>query len=158
MRGLVEQIKETVGAEKESEMMDKFTKGVFTLRDMYEQFQNVMKLGPLSKVMGMIPGIPPGLLGGGAGGDADGGNRLKRFMFGSDAPQDEAGVLTVTLVVVGTEPHAPPDPYVRAPRPPGAPIADPPTDDEVQDGLDDITLHYITLHCIALHYITPRGT
>ena len=83
MRGLVEQIKETVGAEKESEMMDKFTKGVFTLRDMYEQFQNVMKLGPLSKVMGMIPGIPPGLLGGGAGGDADGGNRLKRFMFGS---------------------------------------------------------------------------
>lgn len=89
MRGLVEQIKETVGAEKESEMMDKFTKGVFTLRDMYEQFQNVMKLGPLSKVMGMIPGIPPGLLGGGAGGDADGGNRLKRFMYMMDSMTDD---------------------------------------------------------------------
>ena len=34
MRGLVEQIKDTVGKEKEEEMMDKFTKGVFTLRDM----------------------------------------------------------------------------------------------------------------------------
>ena len=30
--------------------------GVFTLRDMYEQFQNVMKMGPLGKVMSMIPG------------------------------------------------------------------------------------------------------
>ena len=57
MRGLVEQIKETVGDDKEKEMMEKFNKGVFTLRDMYEQFQNVMKLGPLSKVMGMIPAM-----------------------------------------------------------------------------------------------------
>ena len=39
-------------------MMEKFSKGEFTLRDMYEQFENVMKLGPLSKVMAMIPGIP----------------------------------------------------------------------------------------------------
>ena len=33
------------------------SKGVFTLRDLYEQFQNVMKMGPLGKVMSMIPGI-----------------------------------------------------------------------------------------------------
>eukprot|EP00960_Hanusia_phi_P011951 347985-Hanusia_phi.AAC.4 len=31
--------------------------GVFTLRDMYEQFQNVMKMGPIGKVMSMIPGM-----------------------------------------------------------------------------------------------------
>jgi signal recognition particle subunit SRP54 len=37
---------------------EKLTKGSFTLRDMYEELQNVMKLGPLDKVMGMIPGIP----------------------------------------------------------------------------------------------------
>src|SRR4051812_9924738 len=30
--------------------------GVFTLRDMYEQFQNILKMGPLNKVMEMIPG------------------------------------------------------------------------------------------------------
>lgn len=64
MRGLVETIKETVGDDTKPEMLDKMSKGIFTLRDMYEQFTNVMKLGPLHKVMGMIPGIPQGLLSG----------------------------------------------------------------------------------------------
>ncbi|KNC85912.1 signal peptide binding domain-containing protein [Sphaeroforma arctica JP610] len=31
--------------------------GQFTLRDMYEQYQNIMKMGPMSKIMGMIPGM-----------------------------------------------------------------------------------------------------
>ena len=54
----MKQIKDTIGDDKNDEMMEKFSKGEFTLRDMYEQFENVMKLGPLSKVMAMIPGIP----------------------------------------------------------------------------------------------------
>ena len=58
MSTLVKQIKDTIGDDKNDEMMEKFSKGEFTLRDMYEQFENVMKLGPLSKVMAMIPGIP----------------------------------------------------------------------------------------------------
>jgi len=45
---------------------------------MYEQFENVMKLGPLNKVMAMIPGIPQ-FMGSGGGGDG-GADRLKRFM------------------------------------------------------------------------------
>ena len=36
--------------DKQPELVEKFTKGSFTLRDMYEQFTNVMKLGPLGKV------------------------------------------------------------------------------------------------------------
>ena len=58
MRGLVEEMKNVVDIEKQPEMMDRFGKGLFTLRDMYEQFTSVMKLGPLNKVMGMIPGMP----------------------------------------------------------------------------------------------------
>ena len=51
---------------------------------MYEQFENVMKLGPLSKVMAMIPGIPQ------MGGEGDeGGNRLKRFMYMMDSMTDD---------------------------------------------------------------------
>jgi signal recognition particle GTPase len=41
--------------------------------------QSVLKLGPLNKVMGMIPGIPPWMsqsIGGG-----DGGDRIKGFPF-----------------------------------------------------------------------------
>ena len=39
------------------ELMGKLEKGKFTLRDMYDQFQNVSKLGPLSQIMNMIPGL-----------------------------------------------------------------------------------------------------
>ena len=35
----------------EDKMMDDIKKGRFTLRNMYEQFQNIMKLGPISQAM-----------------------------------------------------------------------------------------------------------
>ena len=35
----------------EDKMMDDIKKGRFTLRNMYEQFQNIMKLGPISQVI-----------------------------------------------------------------------------------------------------------
>ena len=67
-------------------MIDKFNKGIFTLRDMYEQFQMVMKLGPLNKVMGMIPGMPPWMA---QSGGPDGGNdRIKIFMYIMDSMTD----------------------------------------------------------------------
>ncbi|XP_075251181.1 signal recognition particle subunit SRP54-like [Convolutriloba macropyga] len=39
------------------ELMQKLHKGQFTLRDMYEQFQNIMKMGPFGQIMNMIPGF-----------------------------------------------------------------------------------------------------
>lgn len=85
MRGLVDQIKETMDSKKQPEMMDRMSKGIFTLRDMYEQFQNVMKLGPLSKVMGMIPSMS-GLMSGSMGDDST--LRLKKFMYMMDSMTD----------------------------------------------------------------------
>ena len=46
----------------QEEMAKKLAKGIFSFRDLYMQFQNIMKLGPLSQVMGMIPGIPQGMM------------------------------------------------------------------------------------------------
>ena len=37
--------------------MNKIKHGEFTIRDMYEQFQNIMKMGPFGQIMGMIPGF-----------------------------------------------------------------------------------------------------
>jgi signal recognition particle subunit SRP54 len=45
-----------------------------------------MKLGPLNKVMGMIPGIPQFMMQ--KGQEEEGGNRLKRFMFMMDSMTD----------------------------------------------------------------------
>ena len=89
MRGLVAQIKDTVGDDKNPELMGKFAKGIFTLRDMYEQFDNIMKLGPLKKVMAMIPGVPQMLDECGSCDDEQGSNRLKRFMYIMDSMTDE---------------------------------------------------------------------
>ena len=36
---------------------DRLSKGQFTLRDMYKQVSSSLKMGPMSKVMGMIPGM-----------------------------------------------------------------------------------------------------
>jgi signal recognition particle subunit SRP54 len=38
-------------------MLERMTKGQFTLRDFYQQLQQTLKLGPLNKMMGM-PGMP----------------------------------------------------------------------------------------------------
>jgi len=86
MRGLVDVLKDNMNEGKQGEMMDRMSKGHFTLRDMYEQFQQVMKLGPLSKVMGMIPGLPAGLMEGGAGDEST--KRLKKFLYMMDSMTD----------------------------------------------------------------------
>lgn len=40
-----------------SELYKRFQDGVFTMRDMYEHLQNVMKIGPVGKIMEMLPGM-----------------------------------------------------------------------------------------------------
>jgi len=37
--------------EDNEELIDKLKHGVFSLRDMYEQFQNIMKMGPFGQIM-----------------------------------------------------------------------------------------------------------
>jgi signal recognition particle subunit SRP54 len=46
----VDKIDEVVPMDQQSELMQKLTKGNFTLRIMYEQFQNIQNMQPLSQV------------------------------------------------------------------------------------------------------------
>ncbi len=46
----VDKIDEVVPMDQQSELMQKLTKGNFTLCIMYEQFQNIQNMGPLSQV------------------------------------------------------------------------------------------------------------
>ncbi|KAM0674490.1 Signal recognition particle [Gurleya vavrai] len=41
----------------EKKMMEKISKGKFTLKDFYDQFQQLMSLGPINKIMEMMPGM-----------------------------------------------------------------------------------------------------
>ena len=56
MEGLKSRFEE-LNIDNNEELMNKLKHGEFTLRDMYEQFQNVMKMGPVGKIMSMIPGV-----------------------------------------------------------------------------------------------------
>ena len=57
LEGLITTVGELGLDKNNTQLMKKIQHGEFTLRDMYEQFTNVMKMGPFSQIMGMIPGF-----------------------------------------------------------------------------------------------------
>ncbi|CAK9304768.1 unnamed protein product [Gordionus sp. m RMFG-2023] len=56
IEGLVEKVHE-LKLDDNDELIGKLKQGQFTIRDMYDQFQNIMKMGPFSQIMTMIPGF-----------------------------------------------------------------------------------------------------
>ncbi|KAK1443484.1 signal recognition particle [Babesia gibsoni] len=87
INGLINTIKEVVDEENQKELAERISAGKFTIRDMYDQFQSLLKMGSFSKVMSMFPGIAPGLISG--GNEQDGVNRIKRFLYIMDSMNDE---------------------------------------------------------------------
>ncbi len=57
IEALLEKAKEAVTEEEAKDISEKFLKGEFTLLDLYEQMQAIKKMGPIAKVMEMIPGF-----------------------------------------------------------------------------------------------------
>ncbi|KAJ3254037.1 Signal recognition particle [Boothiomyces macroporosus] len=75
LRGLMETLQDTK-IDKEG-LMKNIAAGKFTFRDMKGQFEMISGMGPMSKIMGMIPGMPAGLAN--AALDEHGGNKLKHY-------------------------------------------------------------------------------
>ena len=85
--GLVDTIKGAVNIEEQKEMMQRMQQGRFSMRDFYGQLQSVLKMGPLGKVMSMMPGmggqtLPDGM-------EQLGVQRLKRFIVIMDSLTSE---------------------------------------------------------------------
>lgn len=83
VRGLMEAMKGVSDEKSQEEFMEKMSRGEFTLRDMYRQFEKVMSMGPLNKIMGMMPGMPEYLIP--KGGDQEATGRLRKFMVMMDS-------------------------------------------------------------------------
>lgn len=47
----MDKIHEVVPMDQQPELLQKLSEGNFTLRIMYEQFQNLLKMGPISQVL-----------------------------------------------------------------------------------------------------------
>jgi len=54
---LLEKAKEAITEEEAQDLGKKFLKGEFSLLDLYEQMQSMKKMGPISKIVEMIPGF-----------------------------------------------------------------------------------------------------
>lgn len=81
MAGLLETVQD-LQLDKKTTLLQSLEQGTFTLRNMKEQFQTITSMGPLSKVMGMMPGIPQEML---AMGDKEGSQRIKLLMCVMDS-------------------------------------------------------------------------
>ncbi|RXG56481.1 Signal recognition particle 54 kDa protein [Armadillidium vulgare] len=86
IEGLIEKVNDLKLEDNEA-LIEKLKHGHFTLRDMYEQFQNVRKMGPVSQIMGMLPGFSSDFLS--KGGEQESMARLKRLMTLMDSMTDE---------------------------------------------------------------------
>ncbi|KAI1002359.1 Signal recognition particle [Podosphaera aphanis] len=80
MQGLVEHVQSLKLDQKDT--MKHIAEGVFTMRDLRDQLSNIMKMGPLSKMAGMIPGMSNMMQG---MDDEEGSMKLKRMIFICDS-------------------------------------------------------------------------
>ncbi|KAH3845083.1 signal recognition particle 54 kDa protein [Dreissena polymorpha] len=86
IEGLIDKVNE-LKLDDNEELMKKIKQGHFTLRDMYEQFQNIMKMGPFGQIMNMIPGFSSDFLT--KGGEQESMARLKKLMTIMDSMNDD---------------------------------------------------------------------
>jgi signal recognition particle subunit SRP54 len=57
LKSLLEKVREAVPEEKAEDLSKKFLEGKFTLKDLYDQMIAMKKMGPLSKIVDLIPGF-----------------------------------------------------------------------------------------------------
>jgi len=57
LEALLEKVNDAISADEAKDLGKKFLKGEFNLIDLYEQMQAMKKMGPLTKVMELIPGM-----------------------------------------------------------------------------------------------------
>ena len=80
MQGLVDMVQSLKLDQKDT--MKHIAEGVFTVRDLRDQIGNIMKMGPLSKMAGMIPGLSSMM---GGMDDEEGSMKLKRMIYICDS-------------------------------------------------------------------------
>ncbi len=57
LEALLEKAKEAISEERAEDLGKKFLKGEFNFLDLYEQLQAMSKMGPITKILDMIPGM-----------------------------------------------------------------------------------------------------
>ncbi|TXG69392.1 hypothetical protein EZV62_004327 [Acer yangbiense] len=83
--GFMDKIHEVVPMDQQPKLLQKLSEGNFTLRIMYELYQNLLKMGPIGQVFSMLPGYSAELMPKGHESQA----KLKRFTTIMDSMTNE---------------------------------------------------------------------
>ncbi|KAL1209195.1 Signal recognition particle subunit SRP54 3 [Cardamine amara subsp. amara] len=85
--GFVDKLQEVVPKDQQPELLEKLSQGNFTLRIMYDQFQNILNMGPLKEVFSMLPGISAEMMP--KGHEKESQAKIKRYMTMMDSMTNE---------------------------------------------------------------------
>ncbi|CAH2036192.1 unnamed protein product [Thlaspi arvense] len=85
--GFVDKLQEVVPKDQQPELLEKLSQGNFTLRIMYDQFQNILNMGPLKEVFQMLPGFSSEIMP--KGHEKESQAKLKRYMTMMDSMTNE---------------------------------------------------------------------
>ncbi|CAN8288488.1 unnamed protein product [Cochlearia groenlandica] len=85
--GFVDKLQEVVPKDQQPELLEKLSQGNFTLRIMYDQFQNILNMGPLGEVFSMLPGISSEMMP--KGHEKESQAKIKRYMTMMDSMTNE---------------------------------------------------------------------
>ncbi|CAK7338087.1 unnamed protein product [Dovyalis caffra] len=87
LSGFMDKIHDLVPMDQQSELLPKISEGKFTLRIMYEQYQNALKIGPIGQALSMLPGFSTEFMP--TGHEKEGKAKIKHFMIMMDSMTDE---------------------------------------------------------------------
>jgi len=87
IKGILEMVKNTDLEAQAPALVERLQKGEFNLRDMRDQFANVLKMGPLDKMMQMLPGFAGDMMPKGREKESEA--RIKGFMTMMDSMTDD---------------------------------------------------------------------
>ncbi|KAL6506989.1 hypothetical protein OROHE_022124 [Orobanche hederae] len=85
--GFMDKIQEAVPMDQQPDLLKKLSEGTFTLRIMYEQFQNILNMGPIGQVFSMLPGFSQELMP--KGREKESQTKIKRYMTMMDSMTNE---------------------------------------------------------------------
>ncbi|KAI3866897.1 hypothetical protein MKX03_027130, partial [Papaver bracteatum] len=87
LSGFMEKIHEIVPMGQQSELYQKLSEGIFTMRTMYEYYQSMLSMGSMSQVLAMLPGFRAELMP--RGGEKEWQSKIKRYMTIMDSMTNE---------------------------------------------------------------------
>ncbi|KAL6559808.1 hypothetical protein OROGR_004925 [Orobanche gracilis] len=85
--GFMDKIQDAVPMDQQPDLLKKLSEGTFTLRIMYEQFQNILNMGPIGQVFSMLPGFSQELMP--KGREKESQTKIKRYMTMMDSMTNE---------------------------------------------------------------------